>query len=211
MPSNSDVSEAASLIVPVSPNWLTFLSGRGGIALSFVWGLAEGTLFFVVPDVFLSLVAAVSPRNVWRHILSTVCGAVCAGALMYVWAEHNPVNAHTAVASVPFIPQAMFEQVKTGYQRRGLVAVFLGPLSGIPYKIYAIEAPGSFGLAQFSAATAPARAWRFILVCLFFGAAASLLRRKWRKTPKQLAMIHGVAWILFYSLYWGRITLKWSH
>jgi membrane protein YqaA with SNARE-associated domain len=205
--SNFDSSETVSPPAAPTPNWLAFVAGRHGIFLSFVFGFAEGTLFFVVPDVFLSLVTIVAPRRVWKHILSAVLGAVCAGALMYLWVEKNSAQAREAVSEVPFIPRRMFDEVKTGYERHGIVAVFLGPLSGIPYKIYAIEAPGRFGLMEFVAATAPARAWRFILVCLFSGGAAHLLRRKWHKTLKQLALIHAIAWILFYSFYWGRIAL----
>jgi membrane protein YqaA with SNARE-associated domain len=191
-----------------SPSWIVFVSGGRGIFLSFLWGFAEGALFFVVPDVFLSFIAIVAPRRVWRHILAAVLGAVCAGALMYAWAARNPVQAHEVVSKVPFIRQRMFDRVRSGYERRGMTALFLGPLSGIPYKIYAIEAPGHFGLVQFTAATAPARAWRFILICLFAGAGASLLRQKWKKPPKQLAKIHGVAWILFYAFYWASIALR---
>ena len=124
------------------------------------------------------------------------------------WLAFFAAQAHEAVSEVPFIPRRMFDEVKAGYERHGIVAVFLGPLSEIPYKIYAIEAPGRFGLVEFVAATAPARAWRFILVCLFSAGAAHLLRRTWRKTLKQLALIHAIAWILFYSFYWGRIALN---
>ncbi len=207
MASNLDSYETVSPAA-VPPGWIEFLAGKGGIFLSFLWGLAEGTLFFIVPDVFLSLVAVVKPRRVWRHILSAVLGAVCAGTLMYIWAEQNPEQAHQTVSRVPFIPQRMFEEVKTGYERRGMFAVFLGPLSGIPYKIYAIEAPGRFGLMEFAATTAPARAWRFVLVCLFFAAAAAMLRGKWNRSPRQLAAIHGVVWFLFYAFYWTRIALQ---
>lgn len=191
-----------------SPSWIVFVGGGRGIFLSFLWGFAEGTLFFVVPDVFLSLIAIVAPQRVWRHILAAVLGAVCAGALMYAWAARNPVQVHEVVSKVPFVPQRMFDAVRSGYERRGMTALFLGPLSGIPYKIYAVEAPAHFGPVRFALATAPARAWRFILVCLFAGAAASLLRQKWKKTPKQLAAIHAIAWILFYAFYWSRLALQ---
>jgi len=204
---NSGSEETALAGSAPSPSWIAFLSGGSGIFLSFLWGFAEGTFFFVVPDAFLSLVAIVAPRRVWRHILAAVFGAVCAGALMYAWAARNPAQAHEVVSRVPFIPQRMFDGVRNGYERHGMTALFLGPLSGIPYKIYAIEAPPHFGLVRFAFATAPARAWRFILVCLFAGSAASLLRQKWKKTPKQLATIHSVVWILFYALYWARIAL----
>jgi len=45
------------------PAWVPWLLGRPGIALAFLWGLAEGTLFLVVPDVLLSLAAMLGPRR----------------------------------------------------------------------------------------------------------------------------------------------------
>jgi len=45
-------------------SWVQWMLGWPGIALAFVWGLAEGTLFFVVPDVLLSLAALFGPREV---------------------------------------------------------------------------------------------------------------------------------------------------
>jgi membrane protein YqaA with SNARE-associated domain len=206
----ADFSEISSSMSAQSVPRLAFLAGPRGILLSFFWGLAEGTLFFVVPDVFLSLIAVISPRRVWRHILSAVFGAVCAGALMYSWAARNPTEARALVAKVPFIPGRMFGQVRSGYERHGIAAIFLGPLSGIPYKIYAIEAPSHLGFWGFLAATAPARAWRFTLVCLFSAAAAHYLQRKWHKDVRQLLAIHGFAWILFYAFYWSRILLTGS-
>jgi len=31
--------------------------GRPGMVVAFLWGLAEATFFFIIPDVFLSFVA----------------------------------------------------------------------------------------------------------------------------------------------------------
>lgn len=184
-----------------------FLAGNPGIAIAFLWGFAEGTLFFVVPDVFLSLAAIFSPRRVWRHILAATLGAVLAGALLYTWSLKNPVEARTTVERVPFVSQKMFSSVEKGYQKQGIAAVFLGPLSGIPYKIYAIEAPKYFRLAAFASATAPARAWRFVLVSYVSALLAAWFRKIWHLSEQKLVAIHAVCWIVFYAFYWTRIAL----
>jgi hypothetical protein len=57
----------------------------------------------------------------------------------------------------------MFADVETSFRERGLGAIFLGPLTGIPYKIYAVHAPSHVGEAAFLAATVPARARRFFV------------------------------------------------
>ena len=71
---------------------------------------------------------------------------------------------------------------------RGPRAIFLGPPSGIPYKIYAVEAPEFVDIRVFLGWTAPARAERFLIVWAGFGIAGTFLRRSSRWTTSQLAI-----------------------
>jgi membrane protein YqaA with SNARE-associated domain len=185
-----------------------FLAGSGGLALSFFLGFFEATFFFVVPDVLLSLVAIVSFRRVWRHIAAAIAGAVCGGILMFFWAQENPTNACAAVKKVPFVTERMFAQVEAGYQKNGMAAVYLGPMLGTPYKIYAVQAPRFFMAAPFLLATIPARGWRFVLVSLVAAACAAILRRRWNKSVRELTILHALAWTLFYIFYWTRISMN---
>jgi membrane protein YqaA with SNARE-associated domain len=185
-----------------------FLAASGGLALSFCWGFFEATFFFVVPDVLLSLVATVSFRRVWRHMAAAIAGAVCGGAVMFFWAQENPAKAYAAVRKVPFITERMFAQVEAGYQKNGMAAVYLGPMSGTPYKIYAVEAPRFFRATPFLLTTIPARGWRFVLVGLFAAACAAILRRRWNKSVRELTILHALAWALFYISYWTRISMN---
>jgi len=192
----------------VVPRWVHLLSGGAGVALCFLWGLAESTLFFVVPDVLLSVAAVFCGRRVWRHILAAVCGAVVGGALMFQWATVLPAQARSAVRRVPFVTQQMIAQVQADYQRHPIAAVFLGPLSGIPYKIYAVEAPPHLGMATFLIAAGPARAYRFVAVSILAALLAAGARRRWQPSAWQLAAIHAATWSVFYALYWARIALS---
>lgn len=182
-----------------------FLLGSGGVALSFVWGLAEATVFFIVPDVWLSLVAIFSLRRVWRHILAAVAGALAGGALMFLWAQHYPDSARATVKKVPFVTAAMFVRVDAGFRKSGILALYAGPMTGTPYKIYAVTAPEFVSFAPFLLATVPARGWRFVLLSLFSAAAAAVhIGRKRR--PEELARWHALAWTAFYVFYWTRIA-----
>jgi len=188
--------------------WERSLAGRPGVLVAFLWGLAEATFFFLIPDVFLSLVAILGGRRTWRHILAAICGALVGGALLFHWAQAHPVQAHAAVARVPFIRERMFAQVDEGLRTQGLSAVFLGSVAGIPYKLYAVEAPRFTSQRDFLLATPPARAVRFVVLWIVFGGAATWLRkrRKWR-TP-ELVRLHAVLWIVSYAFYWGRIVFR---
>jgi membrane protein YqaA with SNARE-associated domain len=176
--------------------------------LAFLWGLAEGTFFFVVPDVIISLVALLNPRRAWPHIVAAIAGSVLGGMLLFNWASRDPGSAHETIARVPFVTARMFAQVNASYRMHGLGAVFLGPLSGTPYKIYAVEAPRFIGKTAFMWGTAPARGERFLLVWAVFGAVATLLRRSFKRTPLQLALGHGSFWVLLYAFYWGMIVFR---
>lgn len=190
------------------PSWVNRVVGLPGVALAFLWGLAEGTFFFIVPDVAISLVAMLEPRRTSRHIVAAVAGSVVAGMILFSWSSRDPGSARGAVARVPFVTAGMFAKVHASYRMRGPGAIFLGPLSGIPYKIYAVEAPEFQGNAAFLWWTVPARAERFLIVWAGFGVAGTFLRRSQGWKASQLAILHGSFWILFYSFYWSRIAFR---
>src|SRR5258706_1708194 len=55
------------------------------ILASFVWGLAESSFFFFVPDVGLTFLALRNYRAALRATLAALAGALIGGALMYAW------------------------------------------------------------------------------------------------------------------------------
>ena len=190
------------------PQWVDRLDGMPGVALAFFWGLAEGTFFFVVPDVVISLAALLRPGRAWRHVVAAIAGAVLGGALLFNWSTQNPAGAREAVAHVPFVTAPMFERVHESYQAHGLGAVFRGPLTGTPYKIYAVEAPEFVSRTTFLLGTVPARGERFLVVWIVFGVAGVVLRRYLGWTASQLALRHAAFWVLFYAFYWSRIAFR---
>jgi len=186
-------------------SWVQWMLAWPGIALAFLWGLAEGTLFFVVPDVLLSLAALFGPRQALRHVAAATGGAVLAGAMLYSWSSTAPMRARGGVLAVPFVRASMFNTVGEGYLRDGTWAVCKGPALGIPYKIYAIEAPRYVKKLPFLIASVPARAWRFLVVWLLFAAGGGVLRKMLPGRALVLAGAHAVVWIAFYAYYWATV------
>lgn len=187
------------------PRWQHALLGFPGIFFAALWGAAEATFFFVVPDVFLSFVAILDWPRTWRHVLAAIAGALLGGAVLFHWALVQPLPARAAVAHVPFIRGSMFVKADVGLRERGLSAVLLGSVSGLPYKLYAVQAPRYYRATPFLLATPPARAVRFLLVWIGFGAVAAWLKRRFPWSRPWLPAIHAVLWIISYALYWGRI------
>ena len=188
------------------PSWLTQPAGMPGIALTYLWGLREGTFFFVVPDVAIPPVAMLEPCWAWRNILAAIAGSLAERMLPFSWSSRDPGSALEEVAKVPFVTEQMFAQVHVSYRVLGPGAVFLGPRSGIPYKIYVVAAPECPDKGAFL--PVPARAERLLIVWAGFGIAATLLRRSRRCTASQLAIRYGCFWVLFCPFYWGRIAFR---
>jgi membrane protein YqaA with SNARE-associated domain len=182
-------------------SWTRALLGPKGLAIAFFWGLAEGTFFFVIPDVFLSLVGALDLRSTWKHVVCAVIGATLGGAILFQWARQSPAAAHTTVEHVPFVRESMFARVNQGLRSDGLLDVAVGSVSGIPYKLYAVEAPRYFSATTFLLATPPARGLRFCITWYVFGAVAGWLRKTRGLRTASLLKIHAGVWFAVYAIY----------
>ncbi len=196
-------AKAASDVAP--PGWRRWLLGRGGLWGAFGWGAAEGTLFFIMPDLILTLTALFSFRAAARQTAAVVCGALLAGTIMYQWAVHQPERARAAVMAVPFVRPAMKEKVRADYMAHGAIAPMLGPTSGIPYKLYAVEAPERVGLVTFLLVTVPARLERLVLTLALFGGAGWFFRRGIARHPGRAVLGHAIYWSVIYAIYWTAV------
>ena len=185
-----------------TPKWAAWMNGGSGTALAFLWGFAEGTLFFILPDVPLSFVALFRPRRALIHIAAIIVGAVLAGAVMFTWSSHSAAAAQ-AVARVPAVSPAMFTRAEGDWNRYGIWGVSLGPLRGIPYKVYAVEAPAHSGLLEFLLVTIPARLWRLAAVWVGFAGTGILLRKAGRASAAPV--LHALFWIVTYAIYWSKV------
>jgi membrane protein YqaA with SNARE-associated domain len=169
---------------------------------AFVWGFAEATLFFIVPDVLLSYIGM--KRGMRAGAVASVFAAVGAGLggmAMFMWSVRDPAHARAAVLDVPAINEAMARAAEASIAAQGwFLATLLGPLSTTPYKLYAIAAPHAGApLWLFAAASVATRLPRFVLA----GAGSSIIAR--RLAPilgeRRLIWVYASAWVLFYVAY----------
>lgn len=175
------------------------------IVAAVIWGFAEATLFFIVPDVLLSAIALSNPRRALLCSLVAAAGAMLGGSVMYFWGAHDPASALRAVGAVPAIGPEMIQRAHGELLTNGMLAVILGPLSATPYKVYAVQAAAA-GIPYwlFLLISPIARLPRFLLVSLIAGGAARLLRPR-LSTRVMYPVLFGVwivSWIVVYARLW---------
>lgn len=174
------------------------------LAASTAWGFAEATLFFIVPDVLLTWIALANLRQAFASCAAALAGALVGGCVMYAWGAADAPSALATIQRVPAVDQQMVERVGRSMSAHDLWPIFVGPLAGTPYKIYAAQA-GALDLpaSLFLFVSVPARGARFVLLTLLAaGAAAAIGDRASLRTKRAL---HLAAWTAFYVWYFAVI------
>jgi len=183
----------------------SFAASRPVLALAFAWGLAEATFFFIVPDVLLTLIASRSLKPSLKASVAALLGAMAGGAMMYAFGARDPDGARVFLDNVPAISPALVTRVTGQANESGLLAVLIGPLKGIPYKIYAVEwgaRGGSF--IGFLLISIPARSIRFLLASLAARGIARVLQPLTDHRDIIEVSILTLLWLAFYSFYFAR-------
>jgi membrane protein YqaA with SNARE-associated domain len=175
------------------------------VLIGFLWGFAEGTAFFIVPDVYLGLVALFNwKRGVWA-MAAAVVGALVGGSVMYSLAMRDLSAMNLFLTRIPLINAEMVADIANKMQADGLITMVNGPLRGVPYKIYAVQAGGhSLSYLTFLFMTILARLERLLPVTLLAGGLG-----KWSKDfiEKHTTLVVGVyvlIWGIVYFLYYLR-------
>lgn len=179
-----------------------FMSSPASLIISFIWGFAEASLFFLIPDIYLGAAALFSPiYGLWNCVFSII-GAMLGGSIMYLMAHKTPQAMLGLMAKIPGISEAMVMRVGDNYQAHGLSAIFLAPWDGIPYKIYAVQA-GVLGInyPSFLIATVPARLERFLVVVLIAALLGATLKGNISKNTGRWIMAYMLFWAIGYTFY----------
>ena len=174
-----------------------------GALWSLLWGFAEATFFFIVPDVLFTRTTLLSVKRGWQQLFAAVIGATIAGALMYLWASGFPSQARSAVAAVPFLGEKIITPAEQRWNDRGTPSLFSNPLSGVPYKVHAVLAPSHISLPMFLLLSVPLRAERMLLSMIVFVPLAIWVRKDESRRTKTVMRIHLAFWLLVYAVYWS--------
>ncbi len=128
-----------------------------------IWGFAEATVFFVVPDVVVTAAGLRSWKAMLAAALLATCGALAGGAIMYELGARDHRRAEAMLVRIPAIHPPMVQRAGQRLRERGLTELFVASVTGVPFKIEAVHAGAQqVSIAQFLAVGALARATRFV-------------------------------------------------
>lgn len=173
--------------------------------IAFLWGLAEASLFFIVPDVWLTIISRRKlDRAKYEAIGFAILGALVGGTAIYWLARLDPDRMLGLIAEVPGINRVMVDKVRVQVGTSGLPALLLGPLQGIPYKIYAAQWGITNGsLIWFWLISIPARGIRFVITSVLTRLIWIFGQKKikfWNQCDLALLLSF---WVLFYLCYFS--------
>jgi len=195
------------------------MKDRSKIALwgACIWGLMEALWFFLVPDIWLSLIAVRGRvRTVAWATGLVVVGAMGGACILYwVLSDTSYAGFHNFWSAFPGFKPKMIEVVRQHLAGDGAQGLIRGPNSGIPYRVYVLEAwKSGIGLVPLLLWTPIARLERIIIapiavLALRWGLARSLGKRvseAWRE--RFLFVLLTLYWIGLYIWYWGTLLPK---
>jgi membrane protein YqaA with SNARE-associated domain len=185
-----------------------FLASRAALWFAFAWGIAEASFFFIVPDVLLTLMACRTLKPALKATIAALAGALVGGASMYAFGLRAPDAARAFLDYIPAINPNLIAIVARQIDEHGLIAMMIGPLKGIPYKIYAVEwgAQGR-SLAGFLLISIPARYIRFFLAAVVARLITRLIEPLTHRRASLELLIIAAIWTLFYGYYFSRFGL----
>ncbi|WP_029058839.1 hypothetical protein [Stappia stellulata] len=175
---------------------------RRAFTFAAIWGFAEATVFFTVPDVLLTFIAQTSLRRALLASLFTALAACIGGAVLYALALERPDLAHTLLITVPGIFPDLITRAGALLDNGLLPGLVEGSLTGVPYKIFAVEtARNGTPFALFLLASLPARLLRLTLSCLASWLIFAKLLSGVSLWTRRLLL--AAFWIVFYAAYYA--------
>lgn len=174
---------------------------RAWFAGAALWGFAEATAFFVVPDVLLTAaVLMLGGAAALRFAGAAAIAAVVGGMVMLAWGAADVDGARGFILAIPLIGGDILARVQADIAGAWPANLTIGAITGAPYKIYAVEA-GAAGINPFAFAVVSfaARLARFALVIALFALGLRLLRLVGGARFGLAFLI--VVWMVVYGVY----------
>jgi hypothetical protein len=173
----------------------------------FWWGLAEGVVFFIVPDVYISFAALFSLRAGAVAWLASIAGSLVAICAIRLLTAVPGLDYLTFLESVPGISGALIERAAAGLEAAGLSYSPFLVLGGVPLKLYgALAFSLGLSLGPVLLWTVFARVVRIAPTFIVVAVVRLVLRRTIDAHAAAWCAALVLFWIAFYVLYFERMS-----
>ena len=172
----------------------------------FWWGFAEGVVFFIVPDVYITTAAIFSYRAGAVAWAASIAGSLVAVAIVRGLMLLPGVSYLAWLDTVPGISAGMIDRVSGAVGAGGLPWTPLLVLGGVPLKLYAAAAFASgLSLGAVLLWTVFARVARIAPTFLVAALVRRLFRRRIDAHPGAWLVALALFWLAFYVFYFQRM------
>ena len=144
--------------------------------------MIESIIFPVPVDPFLAGLTLAAPRKAFRFAIICIIGSVIGGVIGWLLGYLIGPSIENLFLYFPWFTEDKFNAVKFAYQENGMLIIFLGAFTPLPYKIITITSGiAEVNIIAFILMSILGRGIRFFIVAYlvkFFGKPALLFLQK---------------------------------
>jgi len=163
--------------------------------------LIESIIFPIPVDPFLAGLTLAAPKKAFKFALFCTIGSVIGGVVGWLLGYFIGPSIENVLLNIPWFTNEKFNAVKSAYNENGMLIIFLGAFTPLPYKIITITSGmAGINVIGFVLMSLIGRGIRFFIVAYltkFFGMPALLFLQKHLLLSSSIL---GIAIILF-SIY----------
>lgn len=182
-----------------------FTSSHWNEVVAFIWGFSEATIFFIIPDVYITFVLLFSIRAGFTAIVWSIIGSIFGGICIYLLHMFS-FNFLSVLLMIPGITLVMIKHAMKIFEGNNFPGFSSVPFSGIPYKIYAYSASYyEMPFYLFIVWTIVARIIRYAFPITVVIIIKKVFDEHIRKHVKFWLVAYCIIWISFYIWYLSTI------
>src|SRR5687767_302447 len=120
--------------------WARFAESRAAAPVLFAWAVAEATVWPILPDALLApLILARRTRRLWL-VAACIAGMTLGGIVTVLVAHWAPSFALDLLRDLPLVTEEQVRGAADGVRDHGAAGFLIQPVSGIPFKAWAVAA-----------------------------------------------------------------------
>ena len=163
--------------------------------------IIESIIFPIPVDPFLAGLTLAAPKKAFKFALFCTVGSVIGGVIGWLLGYFVGPSIENILLNIPWFTEEKFKAVKLAYNENGMLIIFLGAFTPLPYKIITVTSGmAGINIFGFILMSLVGRGIRFFVVAYlvkFFGMPALLFLQKHLLLSSS---IFGIV-IIFFSIY----------